>query len=48
VFPPLRQRITDALQKLEDQLELGQERGASDEEIAKAKEVIQQAKAAAN
>ncbi|PSS16897.1 hypothetical protein M430DRAFT_42871 [Amorphotheca resinae ATCC 22711] len=48
VFPPLRQRITDALQKLEDQLELGQERGASEEEIAKAKEVIQQAKAAAN
>jgi hypothetical protein len=42
VFPPLRQRIADSVQKLEDQLE-GQENGASafpEEEIVRAKEVI--------
>jgi tubulin-specific chaperone A len=44
VFPPLRQRIADAVQKLEDQLEAsGQEKGAvggpvPDEEIMRAKE----------
>jgi len=44
VFPPLRQRITDAMQKLEDQLgALGQENG-SDEEIMRAKEVLGAAK----
>jgi hypothetical protein len=46
VFPPLRQRIADSVQKLEDQLE-GQENGASaapDEEIVRAKEVIAGAK----
>lgn len=48
VFPPLRQRITDALQKLEDQIEVAQQSGASPEEIAKAKNVIDQAKAAAS
>lgn len=48
VFPSLRQRIADALQKLEDQLEVGQEKGATDEEIEKAKEVIAEAKAVAS
>jgi tubulin-specific chaperone A len=46
VFPPLRQRITDALAKLEDQLEAGQAGGASEEEIKKAKDVIKLAKEA--
>jgi tubulin-specific chaperone A len=46
VFPPLRERIKNALQKLEDQLEAGEESGASQEEITKAKEVIEQAKEA--
>jgi hypothetical protein len=44
VFPPLRQRITDALQKLEDQLEATESNGASADEVTKAKEVIAQAK----
>lgn len=47
VFPPLRERIKDALQKLEDQVEEGQSNGASEEEITKAKEVIKSAKEAA-
>jgi len=47
VFPPLRQRITDALQKLEDRLQGVQEGGAAEAEITKAKEVIEQAKKAA-
>ncbi len=47
MFPPLRQRITDALAKLEDQLEAGQAGGASEEEVAKAQEVIKLAKDAA-
>lgn len=46
VFPPLRQRIKDALAKLEDQLEAGQASGASEEEIKKAQEVIKLAKEA--
>ncbi len=46
MFPPLRQRITDALAKLEDQLEAGQAGGASAEEITKAQEVIKLAKEA--
>ncbi|PMD32788.1 tubulin binding cofactor A [Hyaloscypha variabilis F] len=46
VFPPLRQRITDALAKLEDQLEAGQASGASEEEVKKAQEVIALAKEA--
>ncbi|PMD15982.1 putative tubulin-specific chaperone Rbl2 [Hyaloscypha hepaticicola] len=46
VFPPLRQRITDALAKLEDQLEAGKASGASEEEIKKAQEVITSAKEA--
>lgn len=45
VFPPLRQRIRAAILKLEEQLETGQENGATDEEIAKAKDVIDEAKA---
>ncbi|RDW77982.1 putative tubulin-specific chaperone Rbl2 [Coleophoma crateriformis] len=45
VFPPLRQRIADALAKLEDQLESAQGSGASEEEIAKATEAVKQAKA---
>ena len=44
VFPPLRQRITDAIHKLEDQLEGG---AGSEEEVKKAKEVIESAKVAA-
>lgn len=48
VFAPLRVRIAAALQKLEDQLELGEEKGAAEEEITKAKEVIEEAKAASN
>lgn len=47
VFPPLRERITDALKKLEEQLEAGQASGASEEEITKAKEVIKSAQDAA-
>jgi tubulin-specific chaperone A len=43
VFPPLRQRIADAVQKLEDQVEAGR---ATDEEITKAKEAIEKAKEA--
>ncbi|CZT47873.1 related to beta-tubulin binding protein [Rhynchosporium secalis] len=46
VFPPLRQRIKDALQKLEDQVEDGQSNGAVESEITKAKEVIQSAREA--
>jgi len=46
VFPPLRQRITDALAKLEDQLEAGQAGGANEEEVKKAQEVIKLAKEA--
>jgi len=46
IFPPLRQRIGDAVQKLEDQLQAGQESEAPAAELEKAKDVIQQAKAA--
>jgi len=46
VFPPLRQRIEDALFRLEDQVAAGEGSGATDEEISKAKEVIQSAKKA--
>ncbi|CAL3973287.1 unnamed protein product [Diplocarpon coronariae] len=47
VFPPLRERISDALKKLEDQLEAGKSTGASEEELTKAKEVIKGTKKAA-
>ncbi|KAH7364787.1 tubulin binding cofactor A [Rhexocercosporidium sp. MPI-PUGE-AT-0058] len=46
VFPPLRERIKDALQKLEDQVEDGESNGADEGEITKAKEVIESAKQA--
>lgn len=48
VFPSLRKRIADALEKLEEQLEVGEEKGATEQEIAKAKEVIAEAKATAS
>ncbi|KAH0536470.1 hypothetical protein FGG08_006651 [Glutinoglossum americanum] len=41
VFPPLKQRIADALAKLEDQLEAGTE---SAEELTKAKDAVAAAK----
>lgn len=44
--PPLRERITDALKKLEAQAEVGEVSGASEEEITKAREVIKSAKEA--
>jgi tubulin-specific chaperone A len=47
IFTPLRQRISNALQKLEDHVKSAEQGGASDEEIAKAKEVVEQAKKAA-
>lgn len=46
VFPPLRQRIEDALEKLKDQLEAGQAKGASEAEITAATETIEKAKLA--
>ncbi|KAL3419215.1 tubulin-specific chaperone Rbl2 [Phlyctema vagabunda] len=46
VFPPLRERIADALAKLEDQLETAQENEGNPEEITKAKDVVAQAKTA--
>ena len=48
IFPPLRQRITAAVQKLEDQLEAAQEESgaAPAEEVARAKEVLAEAKRA--
>ena len=46
MFPPLRERIKDALIKLEDQLEAGQAGGACEESVNKAKEVVKAAKEA--
>ena len=43
VFPPLRQRIEDALAKLEDRLE-ADGGSASEEEVSKAKNTIEEAK----
>ena len=43
VFPPLRERILEATQKLEDKLE-AQQGSAPEEEVTKAKDVIAQAK----
>jgi tubulin-specific chaperone A len=48
VFPPLRQRIADAVAKLEDQIEVGEENAAPAEEISKAKDTVANAKAALN
>ncbi|PBP19470.1 putative tubulin-specific chaperone Rbl2 [Diplocarpon rosae] len=47
VFPPLRERISDALKKLEDQVEAGKSTGSSEEELTKAKEAIENAKKSA-
>lgn len=47
MFPPLRQRIGDALAKLEDQVEAAKQSAAPEEEIKKAQDVIVQAKEAA-
>jgi len=44
VFPPLRQRINDAVARLEDKLEAAQENGGSEEEVSKAQEVLKAAK----
>ncbi|KAF4636472.1 hypothetical protein G7Y89_g1623 [Cudoniella acicularis] len=44
VFPPLLQRIEDALHRLEDQLATGEANGASETEIKNAKETIAKAK----
>ena len=44
VFPPLRQRIEDAVNKLEDQLETAKENSGPEAEIEKATEVIANAK----
>lgn len=46
MFPPLRQRIADAVLKLEDQLEAGQESGAALEEVVRAREVMEAARKA--
>lgn len=46
VFPPLRERIKNAIMKLEDKLEAAQEGGSAKEEITRAKDTIQLAKAA--
>jgi tubulin-specific chaperone A len=43
VFPPLRERIADALQKLQDRLESG---NATEAETTKANEVIKMAEEA--
>lgn len=48
MIPPLRKRIVDALEKLEEQLEVGEEKGATEEEITKAKDVIAEVKATIN
>ncbi|RFU35239.1 hypothetical protein B7463_g1167, partial [Scytalidium lignicola] len=46
VFPSLRQRIQDAVLKLEDLLDSNS--SASEEEVTKAKDAVQQAKTAVN
>ncbi|KAH8814882.1 tubulin-specific chaperone-like protein Rbl2 [Xylogone sp. PMI_703] len=46
VFPSLRKRIEDAVQKLEDVLDSAST--ANEDEVTKAKDAIQQAKAAIN
>ncbi|EHL02656.1 hypothetical protein M7I_1165 [Glarea lozoyensis 74030] len=44
VFPPLRQRIADAVAKLEDRLEEGKAKGGKEGEIAAAEETVGRAK----
>ncbi|KAJ2968892.1 hypothetical protein NQ176_g8954 [Zarea fungicola] len=46
VFGPLKQRITTAVEKLEDQLAAAEDAGAPDAEITQAKAMLVQAKAA--
>lgn len=48
MFGPLRDRIADAVTKLEDQISAGEETGASAEELENAKKVLQQAKEKSN
>lgn len=48
VFPSLRKRIADALERLEEQLEVAEEKGATEQEIAKAQEIFTEAKATAS
>lgn len=43
MFPPLTQRIEDALHKLEDKLDAEKDNGATPEEILKAEDVIKDA-----
>ncbi|CAM1506930.1 Fc.00g065710.m01.CDS01 [Cosmosporella sp. VM-42] len=45
VFDPLRQRIADAIAKLEDQIAVREESGAPAPEMEQAKEILAQAKA---
>ncbi|KAI1264309.1 putative tubulin-specific chaperone Rbl2 [Xylariaceae sp. FL1019] len=40
VFAPLRERIDEALQRLEEQIATGESEGASEDEIKKAKETL--------
>lgn len=40
MFGPLRERISDAVRKLEEQIALGESEGAGDEELAKAREAL--------
>ncbi|OAQ99834.1 hypothetical protein LLEC1_01889 [Akanthomyces lecanii] len=47
VFGPLKQRIDDAVAKLEDQVAAAEQGGAPEAEVAQAKTVLAQAKAAA-
>ncbi|TQV97216.1 tubulin-specific chaperone Rbl2 [Cordyceps javanica] len=47
VFGPLKQRIADAVAKLEDQLAAAEQGAAPEAEITQAKAVLAQAKAAA-
>lgn len=45
VFEPLKQRIAEAVTKLQEQIVTGQEEGAPAEEIDQAKVVLSQAQA---
>lgn len=48
VFEPLRQRLTDAATKLEEQIPLSADFGATEEQLDKAKEILEQAKTRQN
>jgi tubulin-specific chaperone A len=45
VFEPLKQRIAEAVMKLQEQIVVGQEEGAPEGEIDQAKVVLSQAQA---